>query len=116
MKKLTAYLLKAKKLSFCTSIQVLKLSEIADALDIPIGTCKSRLNYALNQLRKRFPEHKSVSFQKWKAKSMKSINSAVEEVLHSNVNKSRTSISFEQVWEQVYKTKIRRESSLQQKK
>ena len=41
----------------------LKLSEIAEALDIPIGTCKSRLNYALNQLRKWFPEHKSVSFQ-----------------------------------------------------
>lgn len=41
----------------------LKLSEIAEALDIPIGTSKSRLNYALNQLRKRFPEDKSISFQ-----------------------------------------------------
>ena len=36
---------------------------------------------------------------------MKSINSAVEEVLHSNVNKSRTSISFEQVWDKYTKQK-----------
>lgn len=30
----------------------LKLDEVANSLDIPIGTCKSRLNYALSKLRK----------------------------------------------------------------
>lgn len=34
----------------------LKLSEIASVLDIPIGTCKSRLNRALKQLRGQLPE------------------------------------------------------------
>lgn len=36
---------------------------------------------------------------------MKSINSAVEQALHSNVNKSRTSVSFEQVWDKYTKQK-----------
>ncbi|WP_328587365.1 sigma factor-like helix-turn-helix DNA-binding protein [Gottfriedia luciferensis] len=30
----------------------LKLDEVANSLDIPIVTCKSRLNYALSKLRK----------------------------------------------------------------
>ncbi len=34
----------------------LKLSEIALVLDIPIGTCKSRINRALTQLRGQLPE------------------------------------------------------------
>lgn len=34
----------------------LKLREISDVLNIPLGTCKSRLNQALNTLRKRLPE------------------------------------------------------------
>jgi RNA polymerase sigma factor (sigma-70 family) len=33
----------------------LKLKEVAEVLDIPIGTCKSRLNAALNKLRKQIP-------------------------------------------------------------
>ena len=32
----------------------LKLEEMASILKIPVGTCKSRLNSALNQLRKQF--------------------------------------------------------------
>lgn len=34
----------------------MKLAEVADFLDIPLGTCKSRLNTALNNLRRQFPE------------------------------------------------------------
>ncbi|MCX7920909.1 MAG: RNA polymerase sigma factor [Clostridia bacterium] len=39
----------------------LKLKEISDALGIPLGTCKSRLNSALNTLRKQMPQ-KEFSF------------------------------------------------------
>jgi len=35
----------------------LKLQEISDTLDIPLGTCKSRLNLALNKLRKQIPKN-----------------------------------------------------------
>ncbi len=35
----------------------LKLKEISEILDIPLGTCKSRLNQALNTLRKQLPEN-----------------------------------------------------------
>ncbi|MGE8203813.1 RNA polymerase sigma factor [Heyndrickxia sp. NPDC080065] len=35
----------------------LKLSEVAEILDIPIGTCKSRLNTALKMLRKRLTKN-----------------------------------------------------------
>lgn len=33
----------------------LKLYEVADVLDIPLGTCKSRLNAALKKLREQIP-------------------------------------------------------------
>lgn len=35
----------------------LKLDEVADSLNIPIGTCKSRLNYALTKLRNRLSKN-----------------------------------------------------------
>ena len=35
----------------------MKLREISDSLGIPIGTCKSRLNTALNTLRKQLPNN-----------------------------------------------------------
>ncbi|PGL68901.1 RNA polymerase sigma factor [Bacillus sp. AFS055030] len=35
----------------------LKLEEVADSLNIPIGTCKSRLNYALTKLRNRLSKN-----------------------------------------------------------
>lgn len=41
----------------------LKLHEVSDALGIPVGTCKSRLNAALNALRKRLPKLESDLFQ-----------------------------------------------------
>ena len=37
--------------------EALSYQEIADALDIPIGTVMSRLNYARNQLRKMLSPH-----------------------------------------------------------
>jgi RNA polymerase sigma factor (sigma-70 family) len=35
----------------------LKLQETSEVLGIPLGTCKSRLNYALNTLRKQIPQN-----------------------------------------------------------
>lgn len=35
----------------------LKLKEVSDSLGISLGTCKSRLNYALNTLRKQLPKN-----------------------------------------------------------
>lgn len=35
----------------------MKLKEVSNTLCIPLGTCKSRLNSALNMLRKKFPEN-----------------------------------------------------------
>lgn len=39
----------------------LKLREISEILDIPLGTCKSRLNFAISTLRKQIP-HNEFSF------------------------------------------------------
>jgi RNA polymerase sigma-70 factor (ECF subfamily) len=41
-----------------------KLKEISDILDIPLGTCKSRLNFALNTLRKQMPQNEFVFLSK----------------------------------------------------
>ncbi|MHB8127231.1 MAG: RNA polymerase sigma factor [Desulfitobacteriaceae bacterium] len=35
----------------------MKLTEVSDSLRIPLGTCKSRLNAALNTLRKQLPKN-----------------------------------------------------------
>lgn len=35
----------------------MKLKEIAEIIDVPLGTCKSRLNQGLNALRKNLPEN-----------------------------------------------------------
>lgn len=35
----------------------MKLDEISESLGIPLGTCKSRLNSALDALRRRFPKN-----------------------------------------------------------
>ena len=47
--------LKSKELIVLHFYAGLKLKEIADILNIPIGTCKSRLNTALKTLRKNMP-------------------------------------------------------------
>lgn len=41
----------------------LKLSEAAEALGIPIGTCKSRLHTALKQLRKQLPNYETFQLE-----------------------------------------------------
>jgi RNA polymerase sigma-70 factor (ECF subfamily) len=35
----------------------MKLGEISEILDIPLGTCKSRLNFAINTLKKKIPKN-----------------------------------------------------------
>ena len=47
--------LKSKELIILHFYGELKLKEIAEILNIPIGTCKSRLNTALKTLRKNMP-------------------------------------------------------------
>lgn len=42
----------------------MKLSEVANFLNIPLGTCKSRLNTALNMLRRQFPENEFMYLNK----------------------------------------------------
>lgn len=42
----------------------LKISEIAEILNIPIGTCKSRLNTALSQLRRKLPKNELFNVHK----------------------------------------------------
>jgi RNA polymerase sigma-70 factor, ECF subfamily len=39
-----------------------KLSEISEILEIPLGTCKSRLHHALKKLRVSFPENHQVQY------------------------------------------------------
>lgn len=42
----------------------LKLSEAAETLDIPVGTCKSRLHAALTRLRKQVPQNDLFQYRK----------------------------------------------------
>ncbi|CAG7631765.1 RNA polymerase sigma factor [Paenibacillus allorhizosphaerae] len=42
----------------------LKLGEAAEALDIPVGTCKSRLHAALTRLRKQMPQNEYFQYRK----------------------------------------------------
>jgi RNA polymerase sigma factor (sigma-70 family) len=56
--------LKSKEVIVLHFYADLKLREIAAALDIPIGTCKSRLHTALNQLRKQFPDNTFLKLHK----------------------------------------------------
>ena len=46
---------KSKEVIILHFYSELTLVEVANSLDIPIGTCKSRLNYALTKLRKSMP-------------------------------------------------------------
>lgn len=48
---------KSKELIVLHFYSGLTLVEVSQALNIPVGTCKSRLNYALTKLRKNMPEH-----------------------------------------------------------
>lgn len=41
----------------------LTLTEVAESLDIPLGTCKSRLNYALKKLRKNIPDKEFIKLK-----------------------------------------------------
>lgn len=42
----------------------MKLKEIADIIDIPLGTCKSRLNHGLKTLRTNLPENDMLVFNR----------------------------------------------------
>jgi RNA polymerase sigma factor (sigma-70 family) len=41
----------------------LSLADIAETLSIPLGTCKSRLNSAIKQLRKELPEYVAAQYR-----------------------------------------------------
>lgn len=47
--------LKSKEVIVLRFFEELSLAEIAEVLSIPLGTCKSRLNTAMHQLRKHLP-------------------------------------------------------------
>lgn len=51
--------LKSKEVIVLRFFNDMSLREIAESLKIPVGTCKSRLNEAMKQLRKNLPEHLS---------------------------------------------------------
>ncbi len=56
-KEISNLSLKNKEIILLHFYSGMKLKEISDMLGIPLGTCKSRLNGALNVLRKRFPQN-----------------------------------------------------------
>lgn len=56
---------KSKELIILHFYSELTLAEVANSLNIPIGTCKSRLNYALTKLRESIPD-KEIFKQKLK--------------------------------------------------
>lgn len=47
---------KSKQIIVLHFYSEMKLTEISMVLGVPLGTCKSRLNTALNSLRKQFPQ------------------------------------------------------------
>ena len=49
--------LKSREVIILHFYSEMKLKEISDCLGIPLGTCKSRLNLALNTLRKQIPQN-----------------------------------------------------------
>lgn len=49
--------LKSREIIILHFYSGMKLKEISTTLGIPLGTCKSRLNSALNMLRKQLPEN-----------------------------------------------------------
>ncbi|PKM78165.1 MAG: RNA polymerase subunit sigma-70 [Firmicutes bacterium HGW-Firmicutes-15] len=57
-KEINKLTLKSREVIVLHYYSGLKLNEIATALDIPLGTCKSRLNTALNSLEKQLQGNK----------------------------------------------------------
>lgn len=57
LKEINRLPLKAREIIILRFYVGLKLAEIAEILQIPLGTCKSRLNAALKSLRKQLPEN-----------------------------------------------------------
>ncbi|MDF2673612.1 MAG: polymerase ECF-type sigma factor [Clostridiales bacterium] len=56
-KQINGLSMKSKEVFVLHFYSGMKLREISEILDIPIGTCKSRLNYAINTLRKQIPHN-----------------------------------------------------------
>ena len=55
--------LKSREVIILRFFEEMNLAEIADTLSIPLGTCKSRLNTAINQIRKYLPQDITVQYQ-----------------------------------------------------
>lgn len=66
-KEINQLSLKSKEIIVLHYYAELKLSEVSEALGIPLGTCKSRLNAALTTLRKQMLENEVFEFRKRRA-------------------------------------------------
>lgn len=54
---------KSKEVIILHFYSELTLVEVAESLGIPLGTCKSRLNYALTKLRKNIPDKEFIKLK-----------------------------------------------------
>lgn len=89
--------LKSKEVVIMHFYSGMKLKEVSDSLGIPLGTCKSRLNSALNALRKRLPKNE-LNFGGKVGTFVKQTNSDIGNLLENALQQNSPSLSFESVW------------------